>query len=324
MQCSQLLLLRSLENKRKLFLCTNIMAQNYTWRFGRQRRWGESAWVCGGEPGPTSSEKASYQAALEGLHKGGFPRAGVSKQLQFDPGLWILCVPQLLDKNPPVSILKFNIKKKSECVAGNFWLPTNSTWGLETLSCQSGVHLVHHVSHQLLDRQTEKLNAHCQEPPRCSTKIAHLQAQISERNYFDLQWKEQRQQNLPLSVSLLWTHQSQKVNQYTYSYRIYVQHWRILLWQLSPEPFNNSMCISSLLYTNFFCASHVWVNFKETGRRQESVRTEELDTSSLSSFPHLKLREKLYCSSFAPNLHVGWAPLYYKHVATEVRNLKKQ
>lgn len=137
LQCSQQLLLRSLENKRRLFSHTNIMAQNHTWRFGRQRWWGESAWVGGGEPRPTSSEKASYQAAFERLHEGGFPSARVSKQLQFDPGLWILCVPQLLDKNPPVRILKFNTKEKSECVAGNFCPPTNSTWGLDTLSCQT-------------------------------------------------------------------------------------------------------------------------------------------------------------------------------------------
>lgn len=141
-QCSQHLLLRSLENKRKLFSHTGIMAQNHTWRFGRQRWWGESAWVCGGEPRPTSSEKASYQAAFEGLHQSGFPSARISKQLQFDPGLWILCVPQLLDKNSPVGILKFNTKKKSECVSGYFCLPTNSAWGLDTLSCHTAVHLL--------------------------------------------------------------------------------------------------------------------------------------------------------------------------------------
>lgn len=108
----------------------------------------------------------------------------------------------------------------------------------------------------------------------------------------------------PLSVPILLIHQSQKVNQYTYSYRIYMQHWRILLWHLSPEPLNSSMCLSSLLNINFFCASHVWVNFKVTGRKQKSMRAEELDVYSLSSFLHLELRERLYCSAFAPNLHV--------------------
>lgn len=179
LQCSQQLFLRSLEIKSKLFSHMNIMAQNHTWRFGRQRGWGESAWVCGGEPRPTSSEKASYQATLEGLHKGGFPSARVSKQLQFDPGLWILCVPQLLDKKPPVRILKFNIKKKSQHVAGNFCLPTPSTWGLDTLPCQTGAH---HASHQLLDRQTGWLHACSQEPPWCFMKILCLQAQHQWRN----------------------------------------------------------------------------------------------------------------------------------------------
>lgn len=99
----------------KCFLIQMLHLWRHTWRFGRQRRWGKSGWVCWGKSRPTSSEKASYQATLERLHKGCLPSTRVSEQLQFDPRLWILRVPQLLDEKPPVGILKFKAKKKLSC-----------------------------------------------------------------------------------------------------------------------------------------------------------------------------------------------------------------
>lgn len=115
-----------LQMKRRMIYCSNVQCQSHTWRFGRQWRWGEFGCVCGRYLRPTSSEKASYQATLKRLHKGRFSRSRVSKQLQFDPGLRVLSVSQLLDKKHPVRILKFNIKKKSECVARSSFQQTQN------------------------------------------------------------------------------------------------------------------------------------------------------------------------------------------------------
>lgn len=39
-----------------------------------------------------------------------------------------------------------------------------------------------------------------------------------------------------------------------------MQNWRILQWHLLPEQSENLMCVSPLLYINFFCTSHIWEN----------------------------------------------------------------
>lgn len=156
----------------------------------------------------------------------------------------------------------------------------NSAWGLDTLSCQTAVHLAHHAS--------PISYCTCRQESLMLTLKSHLDVSwklhvLRLKSVNELFWppvERAKCQNYSFSVPILL---SQKINQYRHSYRIYMQYWRILLWQLLPEPSNNSMCISSLSFTSTFS---LLLMFGWISRKQGESRKVWGERNCLSSFPH--------------------------------------